>query len=246
MPIKQESRANLPWAGKSASSRGPKPSLSTDQIARAAIRLADAEGLASVTMQRLARELGMTTMALYRYFPSKANLLALMIDSVSDPKFEFGGPSMPWDTRLKQWAGRCLAIYQDHPWFLEATTVRETPIGPNELDWMEAAMAMLAESGLRPKERQHAFLAIIAHVRGHATFEQIARRRAAGQEGSQGLAEVLRTQEHRYRSLLEVFHSGAFNQSSGAFDFGLDCILDGIRARIAGIRSRTRSAPTIV
>lgn len=233
MPRKSESSASLAWAGKRAPSRGPKPSLSTGQIARTAIGLADAEGLESVTMQRLARELGLTTMALYRYFPSKANLIALMIDFASDPMLEFGEPPMSWDTRVKQWARRCLAIYRDHPWFLEATTARETPMGPNELEWMEAALAMLAESGLRPKERHHAFLAIMAHVRGYATFEQISRRNGAGQKRGQELAEVMQTQAHRYPILLEAVHSGVFNEGRGAFDFGLNCILDGIRARMS-------------
>lgn len=84
------------------------------EIARVAIRLADEEGLAGVTIQRLAREVGLTTMALYRYFPAKADLVALMIDSASDSPLHFGKPSLPWSTRLKEWARRCLAIYKDH------------------------------------------------------------------------------------------------------------------------------------
>ena len=75
-------------------------------------------------MQRLAREVGMTAMALYRYFPAKADLVALMIDSASDSPLDFGKPSLPWNTRLNEWAHRCLAIYTRHRWFLEATSSR--------------------------------------------------------------------------------------------------------------------------
>jgi Tetracyclin repressor-like, C-terminal domain len=122
---------------------------------------------------------------------------------------------------------------QEHPWFLEATTTRQSLMGPNELSWMEAALAMLAESGLRPKERHHAFLAIIGHVRGHATFQQIRASSGVGEEWTRELANLLHPEANRYPILLDVLRSGAFSESiSSAFDFGLDCILEGIRERV--------------
>lgn len=238
MPARKRGNANVAWTGKPQPSRGPKPTLSTDQIARAAIRLADAEGLPAVTMQRVAREVGVTTMALYRYFPGKADLVALMIDSASDSSLQFGKPSQPWSTRLKEWARRCLDIYRNHPWFLEATSARLSVMGPNELSWMEAALAMLAESGLGSEDRHHAFLAIIGHVRGHATFQPIGPRTRAGKEWARELGQLLQSEANRYPILLDAIRSGAFSQNvNSAFEFGLDCILDGISAR-ASRRSR--------
>jgi AcrR family transcriptional regulator len=224
---------------KPAPSRGPKATLTTAQIARAAIEIADLDGLAAVTMQRVAREVGVTTMALYRYFPGKAELMALMIDSAGEPAARFGKASSPWGARLKLWAHGCLEIYREHPWFLEATTVRRTPMGPNELAWMEAALVMLAESGLETKERHHAFLTIIGHVRGHATFEQIRRRNAPGRRWIRDLMRDLKQEGERFPELLKVLGSGAFGDEPGAaFDFGLDCILEGIRAHVAGHGTR--------
>ncbi|MGH9588358.1 MAG: TetR/AcrR family transcriptional regulator [Acidobacteriaceae bacterium] len=232
MPGKKSTGAKLAWARKPAPTHGPKPSLSADHITRVAIRLVDREGLAALTMQRLAREVGLTTMALYRYFPGKADVVARMIDSAVDPPFHFGRPSSPWNKRLKEWARRCLAIYKVHPWFLEATAARQSPMGPNELLWMEAALAMLAESGLRPKERHHAFLAIVGHVRGHATFQQIRTSSGAGAQRARELAQWLQSDAERYPILLDALRSGVFNESvDGAFNFGIDCILDGIRAK---------------
>jgi AcrR family transcriptional regulator len=235
MPAKRDADGeNLAWGQKPARRRGPKPTLSTGQIAEAAIRLADVDGLAAVTMQRVACEVGLTTMALYRYFPSKTNLVALMIDSASDSPLHFGKPSLPWSTRLKEWARRCLAIYRDHPWFLEATSARQSIIGPNELSWMEAALAMLAESGLGPKERHHAFFAIIGHVRGHATFQQIGTRSGAEKEWGRELVRMLQSETSHYPILLDVVRSGVFTEDvDGAFEFGLDCIFDGIRTRVS-------------
>jgi AcrR family transcriptional regulator len=233
MPANKSSRANATWVKKPAPTRGPKPSLSKGKIALTAIRLADKEGLAAVTMQRVAREVGLTTMALYRYFPGKSEVIALMIDSVADSPLRFSEPTSPWTTRLKEWAHRCLAIYDDHPWFLEATTVRQSAMGPNELGWMEMALAMLTESGLRPKKRHHAFFTIIGHVRGHATFLQARKSIGDGKGWVRELAHTLHQEPNQYPILLDVLRSGAFSESvAGAFDFGLDCILDGIRTQL--------------
>ena len=182
-------------------------------------------------------------MALYRYFPGKADLLDLMIDSASDPVPQFGDPSLPWSIRLKEWARLCLLIYQSHPWFLAATSMRRSVMGPNELSWMEAALAMLAESGLRMQERHNAFLAVVGHVRGHATFQQIRMHNKSSQRWIQESAKMLRTEAHRYPAILKALALGAFDRSPDtAFDFGLDCILDGIRARAVG-RSTTSKRP---
>jgi AcrR family transcriptional regulator len=232
MPTKNANRVNQAWGKRPPPSRGPKPALSTSEIARVAIELADAEGLDAITMQGVARKVGVTTMALYRYFPGKADLLDLMIDSASDSAPNFGKPTLPWSTRLKGWARRCLAIYQNHPWFLEATSVRRSIMGPNELLWMEAALAMLSESGLASADRHSAFLALIGQVRGHATFQEIKKYGESAEEWTYDLAHVLESEAGRYPALMKALDSGAFSKKPArAFEFAVDCILDGIRAR---------------
>jgi AcrR family transcriptional regulator len=232
MPIENRGNTNLTWDTKAPPGRGPRPALSTAQIARAAIQIADSEGLEAVTMQRVAREVGVTTMALYRYFPAKADLLDRMIDSASDSVANFGKPSLPWSVRLKKWARLCLSIYRKHRWFLEATSARQSLMGPNELMWMEAALAMLAESGLAPQDQQRAFLAVIGHVRGHATFEPIGKRSESAPEWIHELTQMLKPEAHRYPAVVRALNSGTFFENpDAAFDFGLDCILEGIRAR---------------
>jgi len=221
------------WADKTQPRRGPKPTLTRAEIARAAIRIGDAEGLKAVTMQRVAGEVGLTTMALYRYFPGKAELVGLMIDSASDTAPEFGEKTDSWEARLKKWANLCLAIYRSHPWFLEATSARHSLMGPNELTWLEAALEMLAESGLALWERHDAFLAIIGHVRGYATFQQAQLNNQTRLQWVDDLTAMLRTKAHRYPALLDALAAGVFSQDSEtAFDFGLDCILRGIRTHI--------------
>jgi len=106
-------------------------------------------------------------------------------------------------------------------------------MGPNELLWMEAALAMLAESGLAAADRHSAFLALIGQVRGHATFQEIRKYGESAEEWTHDLAHVLKSEAGRYPALLKALDSGAFSKKPArAFDFAVDCILDGIRARV--------------
>src|SRR5687767_2920874 len=72
----------LLWGVQERSRRGPKPRLTVEDITRAAITLADAEGLDAVSMRRVGEQLGVTAMSLYSYVPGKAELLDLMVDRV--------------------------------------------------------------------------------------------------------------------------------------------------------------------
>ncbi len=106
------------WDERELPSRGPKPALSAEQIARAAIAVADAEGLDAVSMQRIAREVNVTTMALYRYFSSKEELIDRMIDSAGGRLPPRISGAQGWRQRLVEWTRACSSIYRDHPWFL--------------------------------------------------------------------------------------------------------------------------------
>ena len=222
---------SLVWESKPASTRGPKPAFTTNQVAQAAVRIADTESLQSVTMQRLARDLGVTTMALYRYFPGKAELLAVMIETAGGPAPSLGKKLSSWQDGLRHWARCCLSIYRDHPWFLEATTIRRTPMGPGELLWLESALAALAEAGLSPKRRYYAFLTVIGLIRGHATFEQISRVSGTSRDRVREFNHQLRSRQNQYPEFQRLLDSGAISGDSGpSFEFGLTCILNGITA----------------
>jgi len=231
MAPKEKPTRNLAWRRQRAPGRGPKPRLSTLAIAQAAIRIADAEGLDAVTMQRVARESGVTTMALYRYFPAKSDLVAVMIDAAGGPPPELAGHPASWKDRLGEWARFCAAIYGRHPWFLEATTTRRTGMGPNELSWMETALALLAEAGLPAEESYYSFLAIIGHIRGYATFERLKDSSGSPRRWVRELGQLLLAERGRYPVLQATLESGALSDhADGAFEYGLKCILHGISA----------------
>ncbi|HEV2238312.1 MAG TPA: TetR/AcrR family transcriptional regulator [Ktedonobacterales bacterium] len=226
---------DLLWGVEGEPRRGPKPSLSIERIIQVAVTIADGDGLEAVSMQRVARECGVSTMALYRYVPGKAELVALMLD------LGLGAPprldDLPggWRPRLVVWAARLRAIFLAHPWSLAATAPPRL-MGPNELAWLEAAVAALAETGLRADERVQAVLTVLLHVRGMAYYaaDRAARQRQgdAGWDGA--LAGLLRTHATRLPTLAAAAAAGAFASPAGDDqDDGLALVLDGIGQRAA-------------
>jgi hypothetical protein len=88
------------WEVPEYGGRGPRPKHSRAAIAGAAVSVADTEGIDAVTMRRVAAGLGMATMSLYNYVPSKEHLIQLMIDQVSG-EYRYAGspPSSTWPGR---------------------------------------------------------------------------------------------------------------------------------------------------
>jgi AcrR family transcriptional regulator len=211
--------ADFFWAPRPRPTRGPKPALTLDQIADAAIAIADAEGLAAVSMQRVAADLGYTKMSLYRYLPGKTELVAAMLERA------LGAPPVirgEWRPALTGWARALLRAYEGHAWALEASTGRR-PIGPHEVAWMESALAVLP-SGLTGAERLDAVATLAGHVR-----------MIAGQFGgaesdlTAAMGMVLRDHAERYPAVVAALTDvAAHGGADDAFDFGLGRILDGL------------------
>ncbi len=207
---------------------GPKPGLSAKRIARAAIRVADAEGLAAVSMQRIAREVRVTTMALYRYFSNKAELVDLMIDNAGGPPPDLDEVSAEWRPRIEEWTRRCSSIYRMHPWFLEATAGRRI-MGPNELGWVESALKVLGETGLSAYEQHQVFLVLMGHVRSNAEFAAGMAKGLSGERWIASMRKLLKDRRDQYPALVAAIDAGAFGKSRrDGLSFGLKCILDGV------------------
>jgi AcrR family transcriptional regulator len=224
--------ADFLWQERPRPTRGPKPALTLEQIADAAIAIADADGLDAVSMQRVAAEVGYTKMSLYRYLPGKAELVAAMIERA------LGGPPAlraedGWRAGLTTWAGALLRAYGGHRWALGATT-GPRPMGPHELSWTEQALRVLPE-GLTGAERMDTVATLAGHVR-----------MIAGQSGDRPEAELeasmvqaMTGHADRYpavaAAMADIAVSGGTDE---AFSFGLERILDGLEVLI---RSRQGS-----
>jgi AcrR family transcriptional regulator len=215
----------LLWDHHAAPRRGPRPTLTLTAIAHAAIEIADADGLAAVTMQRVAELVGVTKMALYRYVPGKDELVALMTDiGIGEP------PDLTategWRARLDLWTREMFGRFTRHPWSLE-TTIGARPIGPNEISWLEQAVATLAETGLNGGEMLDVAAILAGHARAMAL--QSSTVDAPEQVLTAAFAEVLRTDESRFPALKAALISAVEHDSQDkALDFGLARILDGV------------------
>lgn len=233
----------LLWGEKGEPSRGPKPGLSVKQIARAAIEIANAEGLEAVSMQRVAQACGVTTMALYRYVPSKADLLALMIDiGIGEP------PALDtvqggWRSQLEEWARLIWAAFHSAPWSLEVTGSLRL-MGPNELGWFEAAVRALSGTGLSGAEAVDAVLMVLNHVRSTAQYSLERARRQRGGSGERWgtmIARVLQKHEESFPALTAALAAGALSPAENdPLAYGLGLVLDGIGMRIAERRGEHR------
>jgi AcrR family transcriptional regulator len=242
-PMAAPTALDLLWGARDRPRRGPRPSLSLDRIVAEAISLADAEGLASLSMQHLAGRLGCAKMALYRYVPGKSELVALMVDAaLGDPPEPPAPTSLTgrapasgeqrWRTVLRLWATTINARYRLHPWAIEATAGAR-PTGPHEMAWMETALAALAGTGLTGPERLDAVALLNGHVR---SLVQVT---PAGQhdletEMARQIGAALAANPDRYPQVLAAFsESPPAGGRDNALDFGIDRILDGLAALIA-------------
>src|SRR4029453_78348 len=104
------------WARPERAGRGPRPAHSRADIAVAAVRVADAEGIDAVSMRRVAGELGMGTMSLYNYVPRKEDLYELMVDAVSAEHDLSATPTGDWRADMLTLAHQTRALMYRHPW----------------------------------------------------------------------------------------------------------------------------------
>jgi AcrR family transcriptional regulator len=229
----------LLWRRQDRPSRGPKPSLTVDRIAQAGIELADAEGLAALSMRRVAKHLGVGTMSLYRYVPSKAELVDVMLDLVyTDEAKRVRTPGTTWREGMAEFARSNRELYQKHKWLVQVSQARPL-LGPNALASFEYSLSVLAGTGLTPSEKLNVIIVVDGYVVG-ATRNEIEAAQAAERTGVTDeqfwaahepfMIEMMST--GNYPNISELPENVFEESSATAFDFGLERIFDGIEALI--------------
>ncbi|KIH99862.1 TetR family transcriptional regulator [Streptomonospora alba] len=226
-----ERSTELLWEAKAR--RG----LSLDRIVGAAVELADAEGLAAVSMRRLAERLGFTTMALYRHVPGKAELVALMCDQVHSEPAAGADAEQPhgWRGALAAWARDGLELHRRHPWLVESDDARLVP-GPHTVARFDRALEIVAGAGLSPAQ-------VVASVNLVGGFVNSTARQAAAAERAERRTGVsdeewwrdrdsLFAHLDRYPALTRLYQEGAFETPVDPFEFGLERVLDGVEALV--------------
>ncbi|WP_327384263.1 TetR/AcrR family transcriptional regulator C-terminal domain-containing protein [Streptomyces sp. NBC_01207] len=221
-----------------------EPELTLDRIVRAAIDIADAEGLAGLSMRGVAARLGVAAMSTYRYVPSKEDLILLMADAA------FGEESYPaeapahWRARIEVGARTLWGLYRKHPWLAQISSLTRPLLLPNLLVHGEWMLAALDGHGLDPTTLFDIHVLLYSHVQGLAVhMEMEANAEAAtGQSEDQWMdsrAPVLQelVDSGRYPTFAKVVGSfeGRYDLRLDAlFELGLGALLDGLTPVVEG------------
>ena len=243
MPMDTGSDSELPrgvalaWGIAADPQRGPRRELNLEAIVEAAVRIADADGIGSVSMSSVAGALGFTTMSLYRHVSAKDDLILLMQEAgLGLPPLTIG-QATPWREGLTRWHRAVLDVYAEHPWLLDIPIEGE-PNTPNNLAWLDAGLSVLVDTPLPPSSRVSALLLLSGYSRWAAT---IFRNHDGPTIGAATLAELVTPEQFPF--LAPAIAAGAFedppsgHSEQDAFDFGLQRILDGLETHIAGVES---------
>lgn len=207
---------------------GRSSGLNRERIVRAAVELADAEGLVALSMGRLAERLGCGTMSLYRHVANKDELVIFM-SAVAVGRPPTVDPAN-WTEALTDWADGLWDVYHRHPWVLQAVSAGP-PADPGQMAWLDAGLAALAGTGLAEREKLTAVMAVLHFVRGAAAVDI-----EAGRTDWPNYSSLLRRllDPDRFPALAAALEEGVFNGTDphGDFRSGLSQLLDGIGARI--------------
>ncbi|WP_134663365.1 MULTISPECIES: TetR/AcrR family transcriptional regulator [unclassified Amycolatopsis] len=233
------------------SAPGPKPALSVDLIVSAAIELADAEGMAALSMRAVGERLGRTAMALYTYVPSKTELIDLMCDQAFGDLRDDHELSGGWRPALLELAGDLWDFHLRHPWLLQVSYARPV-LGPGEFRMQETVLRVLFATGLPAGQVRRLVGALLNVVRG--AVQIAAESRLALKETglsdedwwrarTSALGELAPDLAERYPNVARLGEEGAPPPPAGvsylehearlSFDAGVAVLADGIEAAIA-------------
>jgi AcrR family transcriptional regulator len=187
--------------------RGRPPRHTSAEVIAAAVAVADAEGLAAVTMRSVAARLGAGAMSLYSYVPDKETLVAAMVEQVSGEQRLPETPSGEWRADLAVLAREQRSLLHRHPWVVEALSHRQ-PLGPSALAVLEFAAAALEPTGQPPAVRLETFALLTGFV-VNVVRSELADAAAAPRTSDAAQAEQ--------RQLIELLGTGRYPHVAAAF-----------------------------
>ncbi|MFI7687599.1 TetR/AcrR family transcriptional regulator [Nonomuraea sp. NPDC049655] len=220
--------------------REPRPGLSLGRIVRAAVELADAEGLEGLSMRKVADRLGFTTMSLYRHVPGRDQLVDLMRDEVlGEALVTASGAASDadggWRGRLEEAARRAWELRMRHPWLAEVRGSRHLP-GPNAVAHYDHMLGALTGTALRPSE----VVAVVGLLGRFVDAEALLVAETRREESRSGVSEQewwgardsLYERLDRFPALSRLWETGGWDAPEDSFAFGLRRLLDGVEVLI--------------
>ena len=204
--------------------------LTRERVLRAAIELADVDGVEALSMRRLGQALDVEAMSLYHHVANKADLLGGMLDLVSE-EIDLPPPGSSWKPALRETAVSAHGVYLAHGWAASLTLTAE--IGAGRYRYMEAVLRSLREGGFSAEMAHHAYHAIESHIVGFTLWVVGITASFAGMDDR--VEDIVREFEAHYPYLAEHAAQHRRERVPGErteFEFGLDLLLDGLERSI--------------
>jgi AcrR family transcriptional regulator len=200
--------------------------MSRERVLRAAIELADRHGIESLSMRKLARELGVEAMTLYYYVANKSDLIDGMTDLVA-AEIALPSEETGWHEATRARAASAHEILARHSW--AAPLWMRVTIGPARMHYMDSALGVYRRAGLSPEATELAFHAVENHILGYTMQEMNFPLKADDLAAvARAFLQELPADEYPYLAEHIQQHLTHEGIGGGDFEFGLELLLDGI------------------
>ncbi|WP_394615687.1 TetR/AcrR family transcriptional regulator [Lentzea sp. JNUCC 0626] len=222
------------WFSKPRPGSGQPLGLSRDAIVRKAMEMLDADGLQKLSMRKLAAALGAAPMSLYWHVPTKDALIELCLDEVYG-EFTLPDPETDWEIAVRALMHELRQLALKHPWWIRGIGQFNT-IGPNAVAYADAMFGPMLRAGLSTVVAAQSISTVGSYVNGYAVAEVnfVGRGGMDSPPPDMGkIADLYRDKHPRYVAMLDEPEVWTLD---GQFEFGLDCVIDGIKARVAALR----------
>jgi AcrR family transcriptional regulator len=207
----------------------PRSPLSRERLLLAAIALADAGGIASITMRKLGEAVGVEAMSLYNHVANKEDLLDGMIDGVFS-EIELPSGRDGWRTAMRRRAISARAVLSRHRWAIGLMESRTSP-GPATLRHHDAVIGCLRGAGFSLELTAHAYSAIDSYIYGFALQERDLPFDTPEETSELAQAILARFPADEFPHLAEFTREHVMRAGydyGNEYEFGLDLILDGL------------------
>lgn len=249
----------LAWGLAAAPQRGPKRELTLERIVDAAIGIADAEGLAAVTMQRVAQTFEFSTMALYRYVATKDELYRLMLDAAMGAERE-PVDADDWQAELRAFLQGLLELYRRHPWVLDIPLSPDIHLMPGQLRAADLGLRAMRGFPVHAQTKLGVLIILSAFARGHAAVEREVLAGVDTNAATRALIEEAVTPA-LFPHVAPLVRSGAYfgddpsgnpappssetvqEEADAILGFATDVLLAGLETTLAGMPEAASPAP---
>lgn len=206
----------------------PRTPLSKERVLRAAVILADKGGIESLSMRKLAQELGVEAMSLYNHVRNKEDVLDGVVDVVLG-EIEVPAKTSDWKTSLRQTVLSARSVLLRHPWAPRVIESRKNP-SPATFAYFESVIGILRTGGFSVDMTHHALHALGSRVLGFTQeLFKDSDELASGPDAAAMYAQMAERFPYMIEMAMAVSHDGGLGgcDDDVEFAFALDLILDG-------------------